>query len=104
MVSKEGHGLANVMYVVRGLVIVSLLLSACSGTAHAQAADKADAKAVDGFSAAVATAGDQRPSFRMKPWTVGLCLQVTWRRLSAEQSIRSLQKTALYSEILFSKS
>ncbi len=67
------------MCVVRGLVIVSLLLSACSGSAHAQAADKADAKAVDGFSAAVATAGNQRPGFEANAQTAGLCLQVTWR-------------------------
>ena len=83
MVTRKGDGPANVMCIVRGLVIASLLLSACSGVADAQAADKADAKAVDGYSAAIATAGDRSPYPETHARTVGPCLQVTWRRLSA---------------------
>ena len=87
MVIKKGDGPANVMCGARGLVIVSLLLSACSSFAHAQTSDKADAKAVDGFSAAVARAGAHIIQLRTPAQIVGPCLQVTWRRLSTRQNV-----------------
>jgi len=57
MVARKTDGPANVMWSVRRLVIVSLLLYAYSGIADGQV-DTANAKAVDGFSAAIVTAGD----------------------------------------------
>ena len=57
MVARNTDGPANVMWIVTRLVIVSLLICACSGIAEGQV-DTANAKAIDGYSAAIATAGD----------------------------------------------
>lgn len=102
MVVRKGHGPANVMRIVRGLVIVSLLFSARSGIVDAQAADKAEAKAVDGFSAAVATAGDILPLLRTGAQTVVLRLQVTWRRPFGKAEHRKYKGNDASHALLFS--